>query len=332
MLADPEGTCADAELHSGGTIIRAHKSVLTTYEFFRNLFGSHATFAESETGRVDFEDVSPSALRMIVDYIYDCPLERSTDLAILHEVWAFAALHLMDDLVKSAHTLLLDLANPDSILLILRHAVQLQDSEAVERASKICVQWLQKHDFSSRVSACSFDELLALKRWCPPQSSPNWSSLVVCWMAYKPDERHADAERLLGSIDFDSMSSTDLVKLNRAASQQPENKTLVVERKLRNALMGRMARVLDLRKAMLSKLEIKAPANCRDDVCGISCCTFSRAGYEDTPVTCTRCGRGRCDGVFSNSGSCNVCSRQSQIVRSLPCDDVEQFALSLNDA
>jgi hypothetical protein len=330
MRADPQGTCADVELHTGGVVIRAHRSVLTTYEFFRNLFGRGSAFSEAATGRVEFEDVSPEALQMVVEYIYECPLDPTAGLPVLDEVWSFAAVHVMDDLVASVRDLLLEIATPDCILHLLRHAVQLQDAIAIETASKLVAQWLDKHDFYSDINDCGYDELMALKQWCPERKRPQWSSLVVAWMAQDPTERHIDAEMLLDSVDFASMSSEHLVMLNKAVGRQPESPIQRLERKLRDALLSRMENILDRRTTMLKSMDKMTIGTCSEDMCGTVACTFARDRLNAHKKTCTKCGRVRCEGVFTSSGNCVACGRRKLHVPSVSHDEMKSFASSLN--
>lgn len=329
MRANPDETCADVELHAGSTVVRAHRSVLSTYEYFRNMLGTGSAFSEARTGRVDFPDISGTALHVIVDYVYEVEMKFDIDLETLREIYDFAALHCMDDLKISARDILLRHATPKSILETLRQAVQLDDDVATKAASRFVFDTAGAYDFSVEIGDCSEHELEALRLEVSEQSHAVWASLVMAWMAVDPIGRHEKANELIECVDFSRLTAAEVVKLSKL-DFRPQDPVHRIERQLQETMSRRLEQVLEQRDEITTNFPV-GPVQCSTDICGTVVCTFARNRHNNAMVSCSRCGRERCDGVFSAMGTCTKCGRQANDMRRLHAHTMRSVVGTLGD-
>jgi BTB/POZ domain len=134
MLEDPENSSADVVLQSrDDSVIRAHRCVLGSYDFFKVLLSSG--FKEASAGTARLSDLSEQGMRLMVDWVYGAGLPPSLgqDAALLVELWVFASVHNMSDMAQSCRSIALSMAREDNFTLLFSTAMKLADKNTARK-------------------------------------------------------------------------------------------------------------------------------------------------------------------------------------------------------
>lgn len=242
MMDDPLGTFADVTLESaaGERRIRCHRSVLCTYEYFRNAFGPEASFLEAERKVLRFEDISGDALDALVDYMYERDNIAEAEISVALELWRMAHVHFFADLKGPARCAVVeglerlfegqrrttDLGGTEGLSFVvetLREATVIGDAELIAACSRLfftkCGRW-QIAEKAQLLLPLTVEEIKALQSY--PAVSPGlegeWTLIALHWVHHDRDARQSYAGALMQELTLDSLSGTALAALGERAA------------------------------------------------------------------------------------------------------------------
>jgi BTB/POZ domain len=134
MLDDPDSSSADVVLRSSdNTTIRAHRCVLSGYDFFKTMFT--ADYKEGSEGTAQLIDLSKDGMRLMVDWTYGArmPCCLRQDLPLLMELWMFALVHGMNDMAEACSSIALAAASNENFIYLFSTAMKLSDKETARK-------------------------------------------------------------------------------------------------------------------------------------------------------------------------------------------------------
>lgn len=242
MRKNPADTLADVTLIADGTEVRAHRSVLCTYDFFRHALGPGASFSETQSGVFRMQNMSSEALNAVVDFVYDCAPLSWCPVSVLLEVWSFSHMGLCEDITHATREALLDKMGKmprDEVIDVLRVATLLGDETMVLECSRVFFSKKERKlslDSMRAVLApvlkeLDIDEMKSLGSYIETDKGVDaegvWTMVCLEWVMVDVAEREKHGCEVLGRVVIDSLSGrmlTDLgehaLKLRRASGSR----------------------------------------------------------------------------------------------------------------
>jgi hypothetical protein len=186
LRSNPDGTKADAVLKAGGVGRLVHTALLLPYAYFEACLGEKAVFSEAKKREVTFDDLQSQALPYLVDFIYEVDLPHDIPLQLVMELWVFATVHGMEDLVVSTETLLLARITSNNAKQVFRQAMALESVKVLPSASEALFGYLSGLNVEqqgSELSNFTHEEMKALQKGAPKCESDGykWFCLVYIW-------------------------------------------------------------------------------------------------------------------------------------------------------
>jgi BTB/POZ domain len=136
MLDDPDSSSADVVLRSSdNTTIRAHRCVLSSYNFFKAMFTPG--YKEGLDGEAQLSDLSKDGMRLMVDWTYGArlPYFLRQDTPLLLELWMFASVHGMNDIAEACSSIAIAEASNENFIHLFSAAMKLSDKETARKLS-----------------------------------------------------------------------------------------------------------------------------------------------------------------------------------------------------
>lgn len=232
MRKNPADTLADVTLIADGTEVRAHRSVLCTYDFFRHALGPGASFSEAQSGVFRMQDMSSEALNAVVDFVYDCAPLSWCPVSVLLEVWSFAHMGLCEDITQATREALLDKMGKmprDAVIDVLRVATLLGDEAMVLECSRVFFSKKERKQSLVAMRAVlapvlkelDIDEMKSLGSYIETDKGVDaegvWTMICLEWVMVDVAEREKHGCEVLGRVVIDSLSGRMLTELGEHA-------------------------------------------------------------------------------------------------------------------
>jgi hypothetical protein len=226
LRSNPDGTKADAVLKAGGVEKRVHTALLLPYAYFEACLGEKAVFSEAKKREVTFDDLQSQSLPYLVDFIYEVDLPHGIPLQILIELWVFATVHAMEDLVVHAETLLLARITSNNAKQVFRQAMALESVKVLPSASMALFGYLSGLNVEqqgSELSNFTHDEMKALEKGAPHGESDGykWFLLVYIWASSSGSHVNCCRDQclcfeLVRKCNLKLSKSKDLISLSKS--------------------------------------------------------------------------------------------------------------------
>ncbi|CAJ0582690.1 unnamed protein product, partial [Mesorhabditis spiculigera] len=200
-----QGTMCDFEIEIDGTVLQAHRIVLAAASpYFHGMFTYDSL--EAQTGRVMMSDVTPLAMRLLIDYIY------STEISINSEnvqQLLFAATVLQLDRVCSAcQEFLTKCLTTSNCLTMRKFAEHFSCRTLITNTDDFAAENFRelRHlpEFQTITTFCQLHSIIR-RDDLMVNSEEEVYETVIDWVKVDPEARAKDLPRLLQSVSLSEL-------------------------------------------------------------------------------------------------------------------------------